>query len=101
MSNKNPYEPNLTKLYVTGDRNQTDFFEYKEYIDHESGEYKITATLIYKTSSSRAKNKIKKSWEKDKSPMLTALQQMNNEHAREVREGRQRKWYNIEDIEKL
>ena len=94
-------EQNLIHRYTKGATDASEELIYKEYLDKEKGEYIITATLTYKTTSKSAINTIKKSWEKDKSPLLTILHRIRCRHAQDVKDGKENKWYNVEDIEKL
>lgn len=70
-------------------------FHYKEYKDIKENCIKIIAEMKIDLNSKAAVNKINKSWKKDKSPLLTELQEQYRDHLRSVKEEKEAERYEI------
>lgn len=72
-------------------------YEYLEFENIDENCIEIKATMKIDLNSKAAKNKLYKSWKKDKSPLLTQLQEIFREHEREKKEEKTGRFY--EEIE--
>ena len=76
-------------------------YNYLEEYNKENNTIEITATMKIDLNSKAAKNKLYKSWKKNKFPLLTELQEVINTNKREIKEGKRTSGiYDIEYLEK-
>ena len=68
-------------------------FYYEEKIDSETNQVIIETKMTINLTSNAAKKRLNKSWKKDKSPLLTELQQMFRDHERDKKEEKESEWY--------
>lgn len=72
-------------------------YEYEEYENTTDNCIEIKATMKIDLNSKAAKNKLYKSWKKDKSPLLTQLQEIFRNHEKEKKEGKTSNFYEIKE----
>lgn len=70
-------------------------YDYIEYENIDENCIEIKATMKIDLNSKAAKNKLYKSWKKDKSPLLTQLQETFREHEKDKKEGKTGNFYQI------
>lgn len=70
-------------------------YEYIEFENIDENCIEIKATMKIDLNSKAAKNKLYKSWKKDKSPLLTQLQEFFRNHETDKKEGKTGRIYEI------
>ena len=76
-------------------------FDYEELYNEKENCVEIKAYMKIDLNSKAAKNKLYRSWKKDKSPLLTQLQENDKNHRIDLKEGKTSlSNYNIEEFEK-
>lgn len=77
-------------------------YDYKESYNEKENCIEIKATMKIDLNSKAAKNKLYRSWKKDKSPLLTQLQELDRDHKKELKEEKTSlKIYDIDEFEKI
>ncbi len=70
-------------------------YDYIEFENIDENCIEIKATMKIDLNSKAAKNKLYKSWKKDKSPLLTQLQEFFRDHEIDKKEGKKGRIYEI------